>query len=174
MNSPRDFMLRCRGHARRSCVSSQITVYRAFVRSRVRRGFRLLSTGHLDELVADFAPDALFAFPGTHRLGGERRGPDAIRAWFVETRRVFPDFRVQPRTILVQGGPWCTRVATRFDVTATFPDGQPYGNEGMQLLELRWGRIHEDRLFEDTQVVADALERLAGLGMFDEQPATPA
>lgn len=87
---------------------------------------------------------------------------------------MFPDFRVQPRTILVQGGPWCTRVATRFDVTATFPDGQPYGNEGMQLLELRWGRIHEDRLFEDTQVVADALERLAGLGMFDEQPATPA
>lgn len=35
------------------------------------------------------------------------------------------------------------------------------------------GRIYEDRLFEDTQLVADALSRLTELGMFDEQPATP-
>ncbi len=35
------------------------------------------------------------------------------------------------------------------------------------------GRIYEDRLFEDTQLVGDALNRLTELGMFDEQPATP-
>lgn len=81
----------------------------------------------------------MFASPGAHRLGGERR-PDAIRAWFVETLRLFPDLRVHQRTILVQGGPGRTQVGdARFDVTATFPDGQPYRNEGMQLLELRWG-----------------------------------
>ena len=32
---------------------------------------------------------------------------------------------------------------------------------GMQLLEIRWGRITQDRLFEDTQRVAAALDRLA-------------
>lgn len=81
----------------------------------------------------------MFAFAGAHRLGGERRGPEAIRAWFVETLRLFPDLRVHQRTILVQGDPGRPQVATRFDVTVTFPDGQPYRNEGMQLLELRWG-----------------------------------
>lgn len=41
------------------------------------------------------------------------------------------------------------------------PDGTPYRNEGMQRLEIRWGRIHQDRLFEDTQAVAEALARLS-------------
>jgi hypothetical protein len=30
---------------------------------------------------------------------------------------------------------------------------------------LRRGRVHEDRLFEDTKVVIDALDRLRELGM---------
>jgi len=66
-----------------------------------------------------------------------------------------------PSTILVEGGPWRTRAASRFAVFATFPDGTPYRNEGMQRLEIRWGRIHQDRLFEDTQAVAEALARLS-------------
>ncbi len=140
-------------------------MYHAFVRSRVRNGFRLLSTGRLDALAKQFAPDAVFSFPGENRLSGERRGPDAIRAWFAEARRLFPDFRVEPRTIVVEGAPWHTRVATWFDVFATFPDGAPYRNSGMQLLDLRWGRVREDRLFEDTQLIAAALDRLAELGV---------
>jgi len=144
--------------------SLEAAMYRSLVRRRVRRGFRMLSTGQLDALVAQFAPDAVFSFPGEHRLAGEQRGPAAIRAWFVETRRLFPDFRVVPSTILVEGGPWRTRAASRFAVSATFPDGTPYRNEGIQLLEIRWGRIHQDRLFEDTQAVAKALERLSEAG----------
>lgn len=163
-----NFMLGGHGHVLRSYVASQIMFYRAFVRSRVRHGFRLLSTGQLDALAAQFTPDAVFSFPGEHRLGGERRGPQAIRAWFDETRRLFPDFRVEPRTILVQGGPRRTRVATQFDVYATFPDGAPYRNTGMQLLELRWGRVRQDRLFEDTQLIAAALDRLPQLGMVED------
>lgn len=147
--------------------------YRAFVRSRVRHGLRLLSTGQLDALAAQFAVDAVFSFPGEHHLAGERRGPQAIRAWFAETRRLFPDFRVEPRTILVQGGPRLTRVATQFDVYATFPDGDPYRNSGMQLLELRWGRVHRDRLFEDTQLIAAALDRLSQLGVANHAQTAP-
>lgn len=159
------FVLRGYGQEVATWVASQTAMYHAFVRTKVREGFALLSSGQLDALTGQFASDAVFSFPGEHRLGGERRGPQAIREWFVETLRLFPDFEVQPRTILVQGGPWRTRVATRFDVLATFPDGAPYRNEGMQLLELRWGRIHEDRLFEDTQLIAAALDRLAELGV---------
>jgi ketosteroid isomerase-like protein len=135
-------------------------MYHAFVRRRVRHGFQLVSSGQIDAVVAQFADDAVFAFPGEHAMAGERRGHAAIRDWFEETRRLFPDFRLVAKTIIVEGGPWRTRVGTRFEVFATFPDGSPYRNEGMQFLEIRWGRIRQDRLFEDTQIVADALKRV--------------
>jgi ketosteroid isomerase-like protein len=140
-------------------------MYHTYVRRQIRRAYGLINAGRIDDLVAQFAQDALFSFPGEHVLGGEFRGPDAVRAWFAEVRRLFPDFRLEPRRIVVEGGPLHTRAATWFAVSGTFPDGTPYRNEGAQLLELRRGRVQEDRLFEDTKVVIDALDRLRELGM---------
>src|SRR5512139_3640840 len=74
-------------------------MYRRFVRRQIRRAYGLISSGQLDELVAQFAPDALFSFPGDHELGGEFRGPAAVRTWFAEVRRLFPDFRLEPKRI---------------------------------------------------------------------------
>ncbi len=140
-------------------------MYHAFMRRQIRRAYGLISTGQFDALVAQFAPNAVFAFPGEHALGGEFRGPDAVRAWFTEVRRLFPDFRLEPRRIIVEGGPLHTHAATWFAVSGTFPDRKLYRNEGVQLLELQRGRVYEDRLFEDTAVVIDALDRLDALGM---------
>ncbi|MCI4675884.1 nuclear transport factor 2 family protein [Candidatus Mycolicibacterium alkanivorans] len=162
-NSGRDPVAETLAHSRVPGYSRGM--YHRFVRRQIRRGYGLISTGQFDELVAQFAPDALFSFPGDHALGGEFRGPDAVRAWFAEVRRLFPDFRLEPRRIVVEGGPLHTRAATWFAVFGTFPDGTHYRNEGAQLLELRRGRVQEDRLFEDTKVVIDALDRLRALGM---------
>ena len=57
-------------------------MYHRFVRRQIRRAYWLIHAGQFDDLVAQFAPDALFSFPGDHVLGGEFRGPDAVRAWF--------------------------------------------------------------------------------------------
>lgn len=140
-------------------------MYHAFVRRQIRRAYELINAGQFSDLVAQFAQDALFSFPGDHVLGGEFRGPEAVRAWFEEVRRLLPDFRLEPRRIVVEGGPLHTRAATWFTASGTFPDGMPYRNEGVQLLELRRGRVQEDRLFEDTKVVIDAIDRLRALGM---------
>ena len=140
-------------------------MYHTFMRRQIRHAYRLINTGRFDLLVAQFAPDALFSFPGEHALGGEFRGPAAVRAWFTEVRRLFPDFRLEPRRIIVEGGPMHTHVATWFSASGTFPDGTPYRNEGAQLLELRRGQVHEDRLFEDTTIVVEALVRLQALGL---------
>src|SRR5512147_2427341 len=104
----------------------RMLMYHTFVRRQIRRAYGWISTGQLDLLVAQFEPDALFAFPGEHVLGGEFRGPDAVRAWFTEVRRLFPDFRLEPRRIVVEGGPMHTHAATWFDVSGTFPDGAAY------------------------------------------------
>ena len=100
-------------------------MYHTFVRRQIRRADGLINADQLDALAAQFAADAVLAFPGEHALGGEFRRPDAVRAWFAEVRRLFPDFRLEPRRILVEGGPLHTHVATWFAVSGTFPDGTP-------------------------------------------------
>jgi hypothetical protein len=63
--------------------------------------------------------------------------------------------------VLVNGWPWRTVVASHLVITTTLPDGSPYRNEGMQLLRLRWGRVVEDLIFEDTLKLDAVLRRFA-------------
>jgi ketosteroid isomerase-like protein len=73
----------------------------------------------------------------------------------------FPDLALEPKSIVIGGPPWDTHVAVRFGVHATLAGGERYENEGMQFLRVRWGRVAEDRLYEDTQKLAHALARIA-------------
>lgn len=132
-------------------------MYRSIVKRVARRTYRALSRGDYERVLRSFAPDALLTFPGDHALSGTFEGRDVIRQWFVRLFATFPDLRLDPETILVNGSPWNTVVATRFTATATAPNGRPYVNNGMQFLRLRWGRVVEDVLYEDTQLVAAAL-----------------
>jgi ketosteroid isomerase-like protein len=133
-------------------------VYRFIVKQMVRRAYRHLSAGDHEAVLARFGPESVFVFSGTHAFGGERRGVEAIRALFRQMFTLFPGLTLHARTIIVNGWPWDTRVAVHFDVRATLPDGRPYENQGMQFLRLRFGRVVEDRLYEDTQKLGAAIE----------------
>jgi ketosteroid isomerase-like protein len=135
-------------------------MYRLIVRRMVRRNFARLSRGDYEPIVGRFADDARLEFAGDHALGGERRGREEVAEWFRATWELFPGLQLLARDVVVSGWPWNTRVATRFDVRATLPDGTDYRNAGMQYLRVRWGRVVEDLLFEDTQRLAAALERI--------------
>jgi hypothetical protein len=74
---------------------------------------------------------------------------------------LFPGIRIEPRDVVVNGWPWNTVVATHLEISATLADGRPYRNEGMQLLRLRWGRVVEDLIFEDTLKLDQELRRMA-------------
>jgi ketosteroid isomerase-like protein len=139
-------------------------MYRMIVRSIAAKAYRHLSDGDYEAVVGSFAADAVFCFAGHHALGGEISGVDLVRQWFQRLFRLFPDFRLEPQAIVVSGPPWNTVVATRFVVSASLPDGRPYTNEGMQFLRLRWGRAVEDRLYEDTQTLVEALGVIAAGG----------
>jgi ketosteroid isomerase-like protein len=139
-------------------------MYHAMVRRNARAVYRRLGEGDLEGVLRSFSPTAVFSFVGEHALGGRLEGIDLIRQWFERVSRLFPDLRLHPRNIVVSGMPWNTMVATRFGVTATLPDGRPYANEGMQFLRLRWGRVVEDRLYEDTQALVSALQVMAAAG----------
>jgi ketosteroid isomerase-like protein len=134
-------------------------VYKLIVRRIVRRKFRRLSAGDCEPIVRQFGPHSRFLFAGDHALGGERRGPQEVREWFKAMLGLFPGIRIEPREVLVNGWPWDTVVATHLLVHATLGDGRAYANEGMQLLRLRWGRVVEDLVFEDTLKLESELRR---------------
>jgi ketosteroid isomerase-like protein len=139
-------------------------MYHQIVQRIVKQGFQELSQGNFEHVVKQFAPDVVFSFMGDHILGGERHGQEEARAWFQKLHRFFPDLTLTPLEIVVVGLPWNTVVHTRFDVTATLPGGVPYKNEGIQVLRLRWGKITEDRIYEDTAKLLKALEYLTQHG----------
>jgi ketosteroid isomerase-like protein len=135
------------------------------VRRQVRNAFRSLSRGDAEPVLAQFSASIRFQFAGTHVMGGEREGVEAVREWFELVFALFPGIQLEPQTVIVNGPPWNTVVATRFTVRATLRDGRPYHNEGMQFLRLRWGRAVEDRLYEDTQLLDAVLRHMADLGV---------
>lgn len=143
-------------------------MYRLIVRHVVRRAFRRIRPETIDGVLGAFTDESLFTFYGNHALGGR----DAVRDFFDRTFRLFPDIRLEPMTVVASGPPWDTVAATRFELRATLPDGATYRNEGMQFLRLRWGRVVEDRLYEDTQRLVRALDHLAELG-HEEAHAPP-
>jgi ketosteroid isomerase-like protein len=136
-------------------------VYKFIVKRIVRRTFRRLSEGDYEVVVRQFGPESRFMFSGDHALGGERRGQNAVREWFREMQRLFPGIRIEPLDVVVNGWPWNTVVATHLAISATLADGRPYRNEGMQLLRLRWGRVVEDLVFEDTLKLDAELQRMS-------------
>lgn len=135
-------------------------MYKFIVKQIVRRTFRRLSEGDYEAVVRQFGPQSRFVFAGDHALGGERHGQEAARSWFQDMLGRFPGIRIEPQDVVVNGWPWKTVVATRLAITATLSDGRPYRNEGMQLLRLRWGRVVEDLIYEDTLKLDTELRRM--------------
>jgi ketosteroid isomerase-like protein len=137
-------------------------MYKAIFRRKVRTGFRALSAGDYEQVLRQFHPQVVFSFAGPAPLGGERSGIEDVRAWFQRFYTYFPGIQFTIHQVIVQGWPWNTLVATRLSIAAPRSDGSAYRNDAMQFLHLRWGKVVEDRLYEDTYKLVDELqERLS-------------
>ena len=145
-------------------------MYRAIVARRVRRTWAELERRNSEPVLHQLASRFEHSFAGEHALGGTRRTHRSQAAWFARLFRLLPDIRFTVRDVLVAGWPWRTRVVTVIDVT--LPSCPDYRNLVMQHLELRWGRITRVENLEDTQRLADLLDRL-GAGGSPEALAAP-
>ena len=134
-------------------------MYTTIVRRIVRTGFRALSMGDYEHVLRQFHSQVLFSFAGPAPLGGERRGVAEVREWFRRLFAYFPGIQFTVHQVIVQGWPWETLVATRLSVTAPRRDGSVYRNNMMQFLRLRWGRVVEDQLYEDTYKLVGELQQ---------------
>jgi ketosteroid isomerase-like protein len=133
----------------------------------VRSRFAAMSRGDTEAVLRFFAEDVRLRYQGRHELAGEYRSKAEIAAWFAHMWELFGiEFHVHD--VVVAGAPWNTRIATRFTAHVRTADGCCSVNHGTQYARIRWGKVHEDHIYPDTQFVAEALEHATSC-----QPRSP-
>ena len=130
------------------------------VRPVVRRRLAEISQGDPRRVLARFGPRSTLTMIGAHELGGTQRGRAAVERWFARLFARLPDLHIEPTHIAVSGLPWRITVVTEFIARAQLEGGRTYCSEGVQVLRMRWGRVSEERLFEDTALLRDALHTM--------------
>lgn len=95
-------------------------LYRWFVRKQALAAWERLSDQRIDEI--PLADGVHFVYLGDHPLAADLRGADATRAWLrAELFRRLPGLRFEVEDMIIEGGPWSTRIATRY---AAMRDGR--------------------------------------------------
>ncbi|MEO8394654.1 MAG: nuclear transport factor 2 family protein [Chloroflexota bacterium] len=140
-------------------------MYYRIVRQTIEQGFRRFNQGDPDGILSKFAPNAHFRFFGNHAMGANLSNATAIRAWFERILRLFPGIQITPTDLKISGMPWDTLVVAQLAIRATLSDGRPYENTAMQMLRLRWGKVIEDLIYEDTYILINELENMARQGI---------
>lgn len=140
-------------------------MYKAAVRALVRHGIRRLNDGDPGFLLRLAAPDAEITFPGDNSWSAMHRPVESGRHRHathrgIEECRAFADrfvqegLQLQIEDILVDGGPWNTRVAVRAHDYLPGSEGDEYNNRVVAFLEIRWGKLRAWEDYEDTERVA--------------------
>ena len=113
-------------------------IYRWFVRKQSLAVWAKLSDQRIDEI--PLADDVHFVYLGDHPLATDLRGAEAEREWLRELFRRLPNLRFEVEDMIIEGGPWSTRIATRYAATRNGT-----------------GKVVEERIWPDTQALAAAL-----------------
>jgi ketosteroid isomerase-like protein len=139
------------------------------VRRAIENGYRKQNRGDFKGLAAVFARDGVFEFAGDTPFGGERRGREAIVGWFEQVGREFGRLTLVAHDVTVSGPPWNMRVIVRFSDRYELISGDTLANHGFQFLRIAWGRIKEDRILVDLDIVRQAIDLVQARGT---NPAT--
>jgi len=147
-------------------------MYHFIVRRVIQGAFDGLNAGRVQAVTRLFAPDAEHRFIGQHALGSRRSTPVSIHRWYDRLLTVFPGIRFELRRVLVSGWPWGTLVVAEWQERSLGIDGVPNVNEGVNIIELRWGRVQRVSIYTDTAILERNLNRLTRAGVA-EAGATP-
>lgn len=142
-------------------------MYHRVVRGILSTAFAGLSRGEIEAVTGRFSADAEHSFIGSHALGGTRRTPASIERWYQRLLRLFPDIRFTIHRIVVSGPPWRTLASIEWSEHNTGTDGVPTDNDGVNVVEIRWGRVRRVAIYTDTARLTRALDRLAAAGNAD-------
>ena len=95
------------------------------------------------------APDLRFVFPGDNSWSGSFDSRDAHRRWLERLVRV--GVKTEPDEVVASGWPWRTTVCIRGRSWCDSPAGERiYDNRFVIWGHLRWGRLKDYEVYEDT------------------------
>ncbi len=142
-------------------------MYKATVRALLRYSIKKLNQGDYSLLLRMASPDVALVFPGDNSWASMMRPVSAGRhahathrgiseVTAIAGRFVSEGIQFEIEDILVNGGPWSTRIAVRVHHFIVDPDGGAdfYANRAVLFLEIRWGRLVRWEDYEDTERVA--------------------
>lgn len=96
------------------------------------------------------APEVRFTFPGDNSWSGEFRGKPQVRQWLERFARV--GIQIWADEVIASGPPWRTTVCIRGHDLLDSPEGERvYENRYVIWGHLRWGRLTDYEVYEDTQ-----------------------
>ena len=147
-------------------------MYHAIVRRKIATAFAGLSAGRIEAITDEMSPRAVHYFVGTHALSGTRRTPETVRAWYGRLLRLLGGISFTLHEVRVSGWPWKTQVEAIWTETNNGTDGVLTSAEGVNLIEIRWGRVTSVRIYPDTAALERTLQRIAAKGTA-EAMATP-
>lgn len=139
-------------------------MYHTIIRRKVSAAFTGLNAGRIDAITDELAPNAVHYFVGTHALSGTRRTPEAIRAWYERLLRLLQGIHFTLHEVRVSGWPWRTQVEAIWSETNLGTDGVKTSADGVNLIEIRWGRVTSVRIYPDTAALERTLQRIAAKG----------
>jgi ketosteroid isomerase-like protein len=134
------------------------------------RGLAAAERGDFDQVLRQFRPGCELVFVSRTALGARLAGHADLRRWFERFRRLLPDPSFDVRRLVIVGPVWHQRLATHVIIRSRVA-GEPYENQFAQFLTLRWGKVTEDLILEDTATWEAASRRLAAAG--DTEAAGP-
>jgi ketosteroid isomerase-like protein len=96
------------------------------------------------------AKDIRFVFPGDNSFSGDFRGAAEHRRWLERLVRV--GVMTEPDEVAVSGWPWRTTLCVRGRSWRDSPSGERvYENRFVIWGTMRWGRLYDYEVYEDTQ-----------------------
>jgi steroid delta-isomerase-like uncharacterized protein len=133
--------------------------------------FKAVGDRDIDAMMEHWEPGNYGYIYGMAKL----RAPDGYHEWFGALFRAFPDFKFEVTNIVAYG----ETAAVRWRATGTFdgegrfeglsPNGATIELEGIDMLTIRDGLIHENRAYTNAMEMARQLGALPPVGSLPEK-----
>jgi ketosteroid isomerase-like protein len=139
-------------------IKTEKIMYHYIVKKLVKKSFGLVNERRFTELVKGMALNVRHSFAGDHALGGVRNDQAAVKVWMERLGRVMPNLQIKINRINLKGWPNNTLAIVR-TATATLENGDSYLNKGVHFITLKWGKVTELDVYEDSLVVYNGLQK---------------
>jgi ketosteroid isomerase-like protein len=147
-------------------------MYHYIIKQIAKNTFEALNRGDYEAVLKNVSPKITHQFAGKHPIGGTRHSVESMRKWFKRLYTITPQIHFTIKNIAISGMPWNTTVAVEWEDKATPANGEPYVNEGVHFIKMRWGKAVYIHGYLDTQLFIDLCKRLADAGL-KEAAAAP-